>query len=317
MSSSNCTRSTGHRVRAHGDSLTSRDGLALPTRAWLPEDPGEVRAALVLVHGLCEHIGRYDGLATRLAAEGYAVHGYDERGHGAAEGPRAQVDRFEQLVDDLGDFVARVRAAHPDRPLVVFGHSLGGVVALRAVQTGVVVPDALLLSSPALCVSGDLPGWLQGLLTRLAGPFPDLPTKPVDASALSRDPAVVEAYRQDPAVFHGPVKARMATELVRAGAAALADAQASADARASVDAAAGDGYVDVPVLIVHGRQDRIADPGASATLHRALAGRDATLELYDDGPHELFNDPLRERVLDDVLSWLETRLDGRPDGRLG
>ena len=300
MWSSNCTRSTGHRVRAHGDSLTSRDGLALPTRAWLPEDPGEVRAALVLVHGLGEHIGRYDGLATRLAAEGYAVHGYDERGHGAAEGPRAQVDRFEQLVDDLGDFVARVRAAHPDRPLVVFGHSLGGVVALRAVQTGVVVPDALLLSSPALCVSGDLPGWLQGLLTRLAGPFPDLPTKPVDASALSRDPAVVQAYRQDPAVFHGPVKARIATELVRAGAAALAD-----------------GHVGAPVLIVHGRQDRIADPGASATLHRAMAGRDATLELYDDGPHELFNDPLRERVLGDVLGWLETRLDGRPDGRLG
>jgi acylglycerol lipase len=143
---------------------------------------------------------------------------------------------------------------------------------------------------------------LQALLTRLAGPFPDLPTKPVDVSALSRDPAVVEAYRDDPAVFHGPVKARMATELVRAGAAALADAGASVDAgtptcRCSSSMAGRTG-------------SRI--PAPPRQLHRAMAGRDATLELYDDGPHELFNDPLRERVLGDVLGWLGTRLDGRP-----
>ncbi len=293
------------------DALTSRDGLALPTRSWLPQGGGQARAAVVLVHGLGEHIGRYDALATRFATEGYAVHGYDQRGHGAAEGPRAQVDRFEQLVEDLSDVVARVRAAHPDRPLVLFGHSMGGVVALRAAQTGTVEPDALLLSSPALRVGGDVPGWLRALLTRLAGPFPDLPTKPLDVSALSRDPAVVEAYRQDPAVAHGPVKARMATELVRAGALALADAAAS------VEAPAGNGQRKAPVLIVHGREDRIADPRASAELHRAWAGRDATLQLYDDGPHELFNDPLRERVLDDVLGWLDARLDARPDDRLG
>lgn len=290
------------------DVLASRDGLALPTRAWLPDDPAAERAALVLVHGLGEHVGRYGALAARLAAEGYAVHGYDQRGHGRAEGPRAQVDRFDQLVDDLGDVAARVRAAHPGRPLVVFGHSLGGVVALRAVQAGAVAPDALVLSSPALNVGGGVPGWLQALLTRLAGPFPDLPTRPVDVTALSRDPAVVAAYRDDPAVFHGPVKARMATELVRAGALALADARAAADATPSVDALAGNGHPRAPVLIVHGRGDRIADPGASAELHRAMAGRDATLELYDDGPHELFNDPLRERVLGDVLGWLDRRV---------
>lgn len=295
---------------AREDRVTSRDGLALPTRAWLPADPAPERAAVVLVHGLGEHIGRYADLGARLASEGYAVHGYDQRGHGRAEGPRAQVDRFEQLVDDLAVVVARVRAAHPDRPLVLFGHSLGGVVALRAVQAGVVEPDLLLLSSPALRVGGDVPGWLRALVTRLAGPFPDLPTQALDVSALSRDPAVVAAYRDDPAVFHGPVKARMASELVRAGATALADAGAS------TNGPAGDGHPAPPVLIVHGREDRIADPAASGELHRALAGRDATLELYDDGPHELFNDPLRERVLGDVLGWLDARLGPRPGGRL-
>lgn len=279
-------------MRTLSDQLPTHDGLRLATRAWLPASEGSERAALLLVHGLGEHIGRYDALATTLAGHGYAVHGYDQRGHGASEGPRAQVDRFERLVDDLATVVARVRAAHAGRPLVLFGHSLGGVVALRAVQGGAVTPDALVLSSPALNVAAGTPAWLRALVARLAGPFPELPTKPVDTRALSRDPSVAEAYRSDPAVFQGPVKARMADALVRAGEAALAEAD----------------RLEAPLLIVHGREDRIAHSGASVELHRRLQAQDARLELYDDGPHELFNDPLRERVLGDVLGWLDERM---------
>jgi acylglycerol lipase len=279
-------------VRAVSDRMATRDGLQLPTRAWLPDEAGRERAALLLVHGLGEHSGRYDALATRLVREGYAVHAYDQRGHGQAQGPRCQVDRFDRFVEDLGEVVARVRAAHPGRPLALFGHSMGGVVALRAVQTGAADPHALVLSSPALRIGGDVPGWVKGLLKRLAGPFPGLPTSPVDAAALSRDADVVTAYRRDPAVFHGPVKARIATELLRAGEAALAEAR----------------RLGLPSIIVHGKDDRIAQPGASTELHRALDGGDTTLRLYDEGPHELFNDPLRERVLGDVLAWLEERL---------
>jgi acylglycerol lipase len=279
-------------VRAVSDRMATRDGLQLPTRAWLPDVAGSERAALLLVHGLAEHCGRYDALATRLVREGYAVHAYDQRGHGYAQGPRCQVDRFGRFVEDLGEVVARVRAAHPGRPLVLFGHSMGGVVALRTVQTGAADPNALVLSSPALRIGGDLPGWLKGLLKRLAGPFPGLPTMPIDATALARDPDVVAAYQQDPAVFHGPLKARVVTELVRAGEAALAEAR----------------RLGLPTMIVHGKDDRIAQPVASTELHRALDGGDATLRFYDEGPHELFNDPLRERVLGDVLEWLEERL---------
>jgi len=279
-------------VRTLSDQLTTHDGLRLATRAWLPATDGSERAALLLVHGVGEHVGRYDALATSLVGHGYAVHGYDQRGHGASEGPRAQVDRFERLVDDLAAVVARVRAAHAGRPLVLFGHSAGGVAALRAVQAGAVAPDALVLSSPALHVGAGTPAWLRTLIQRLSGPFPDLSTKPVDHAALSRDRSVGEAYRRDPNVFQGPVKARMATELVRAGEAALAEAE----------------RLEGPLLIVHGREDRIAQADASVELHRRLQAQDARLELYDDGPHELFNDPLRERVLGDVLGWLDERL---------
>jgi acylglycerol lipase len=286
-------------VEAGSGHLHGRDGLRLPTRAWRPDANGAARANVVLVHGLGEHVGRYDAFARRLVRAGYAVHGYDQRGHGHAPGPRCQVDRFERLIDDLADVVAGVRAAHDGQPVALLGHSMGGVVALRAVQTGAVVPALLLLSAPTLRDGTEVPGWLRGVVMRLAGPFPALPTVRVDAGALSRDAAEVAAYRQDPAVFHGPVKARIATEMARHGALALAEA----------------GKVSVPLLIVHGRADRLSQPGASGELQRALQGRDATLRLYDDGPHEMLNDPLRERVTDDILAWLDERLPLRPVGR--
>lgn len=278
-------------MRAASDSFTSADGLRLPTRAWLP-DGDAVRAAIVVVHGLGEHVGRYDALATRLVRAGHAVHGYDQRGHGYAQGARAQVRRFEDLIGDLAAFAASVRAWHPEAPLVLFGHSMGGVVAARAVQTEAVRPNLLVLSSPALRDGTDVPGWVRRLVARLAGPFPSLPTVRIDPGALSRDAAEVAAYRQDPAVFHGPVKARLGTEMGKHGALVLAEADRLA----------------VPLLLLHGKEDRLARPGASGELHRALEGRDATLVLYDGGPHELFHDPLRERATADLLAWLDARL---------
>jgi len=285
-------------VRAVSGHLRARDGLRLPTRAWLPATAGAERADVVVVHGLGEHVGRHEALATRLVRAGYAVHGYDQRGHGYAPGPRCQVDRFERLIEDLGDFVVRLRELQGRRPLVLFGQSLGGVVALRALQTGAVAADALVLSSPVLRDGIELPAWVRGAFMRLAEVWPGVPTVPIDATALSRDPEVVTAYRQDPAVFHGPIKGRIASELVRHGQRALAEAD----------------RIGVPLLIVHGKDDRLAQPGASGELQRALHGRDATLRLYDDGPHELFHDPLRGGVTADLLAWLDERL---PPARAG
>ena len=278
-------------MRTASDRIVAADGIRLPTRAWLPDDDAP-RAAIVLVHGLGEHVGRYDALATRLVRARYAVHGYDQRGHGYAQGARAQVRRFEDLIADLAQFVATVRAWHPDEPLVLFGHSMGGVVAIRALQTEAVRANGLVLSSPALRDGTDVPTWLRALLARLAEPFPGLPTVRIEAASLSRDAAEVAAYRQDPAVFHGPVKARLATQMAKHGALAIAEAQ----------------RLRVPLLIVHGKDDRLARPGASGELQRALQGRDATLELYDEGPHELFHDPLRDHVTADVLAWLDAKL---------
>lgn len=284
-------------MRAASDHLHTADGLRLTTRAWLPDgdDGPEPRAVVVLVHGLGEHIGRYDWLAIQLVKAGYAVHGLDLRGHGYSQGARAQVSRFERFAEDVAQFVGSVRAWHPGSPLVLLGHSMGGVVALRTVQLGLAKVDLLVLSSPALRLVSNTPQWLRRLLKVLAEPFPGLPTVRLDIRHLSRDPAEVEAYRLDPAVDHGVPKARIVTQLMLHGERALAEV----------------GRLTMPMLLLHGKDDQVTEAGASGELHRALEGQDATILLYDEGPHEMFHDPLRERVLTDLLAWLDDKL---PEG---
>lgn len=278
-------------MEASAGRLRAPDGLTLATRAWLPRPVP--RAAMVLVHGLGEHIGRYQRLAGRLADAGYAVHGFDQRGHGASEGERCNVGRFEEFVHDLGAVVREVRARHPELPLVLFGHSVGGLVSLRAVQTGAVTPSVKVLSSPLLRSGMQPPKLVTSLLMALGEPFPRMPTVAIDAARLSHDADEVAAYREDPAVFHGPVKARIGAEVVRHGELALEHA----------------GAVGVPVLLLHGREDRIADPAASVELHARLP--DAAMRLVDGGKHELFHDAFAEDVTADVVRFVDRQLQPR------
>jgi alpha-beta hydrolase superfamily lysophospholipase len=279
-------------VRTHSDALSTEDGLKLPTRGWLPDEPGSERAVILVVHGFGEHIGRYDRLATRLVREGYAVHGFDLRGHGYAPGVRANIDHFDRYARDLAAFEALVAPLHPGKPVVLFGHSMGGVVAARALQLDLVKPQLLVLSSPALVLGAEVAQWLRRLLALIARPFPNLPTVRLDTRQLSRDLAEVRAYDTDPAVFHGPVKARIASEMARAGAQAIAEG----------------GRIEVPTLILHGKDDKVTLASGSAALMGKLSGRDALLKLYDEGPHELFHDGLRDRVTADLLAWFAERL---------
>lgn len=284
-------------LHARDGSLHTRDGLRLATRSWLPTaDP---RAAIVLVHGYPEHVGRYDRFARALTRAGHAVHGYDQRGHGSSQGRRANVRRFEELLDDLGEVVAWVTERQPDVPIVVLGHSMGGCVALRSVQTGRVDPDLLVLSSPFLVSAVAVPALLRRVLVALSEPFPELPTVSIDPRHVSRIPEEQEAYRLDPAIHHGPAKARIAAEMVRHGARALEEAPS----------------VRQPTLVLHGTGDGIADPAGSRTLARSLP--DATLSLFPDGAHELFNDHDRDEATATVLAWLDERLAASAAGKTG
>jgi alpha-beta hydrolase superfamily lysophospholipase len=272
----------------------SRDGLRLCLARWRPEAP---RAVLLVVHGLAEHAGRYRHVAERFAARGYAVDVPEYRGHGRSPGPRVHVERFDDFVDDVAAARRRLVAELPRLPLLLVGHSQGGLIALRETLRDPAGLAGLVLSSPFLGMHPSLqPGPLLAAAARVldvVAPRLRLPNH-VDPSILSRDPAVGRAYAADPLVSHR-VSSRWYMEMRRA----LADTHARAHALA------------VPALLMVASEDRLGDPAAAARW--AAAAPPALIELvrWEGFFHELFNEPERERVFEGMDAWLEQRLAAR------
>jgi alpha-beta hydrolase superfamily lysophospholipase len=264
--------------------------LRLFTQHWAPEKASQ--AVVALVHGYGEHSGRYDHVAQAFVEQGTAVHAYDQRGYGRSEGQRAYVDNFDRYLDDLGQFLDRVRSEHPDRPLFLFGHSMGGLVVIKYVLDRHPSVRGLVLSGPAIEINPDLAPLLRRAAQVLGRLFPTLPTTRSPEDAISRDPAVVEEAKNDPLNYHGRVLARTGAEMLRAG-----------DA---VRDRLGD--VTDPFLILHGTDDTLASPEWSERLYERAASTDKTIKLYDGLYHETFNEPERETVLSDLKEWIGTRL---------
>jgi alpha-beta hydrolase superfamily lysophospholipase len=262
-------------------------GLELFARAWLPEAPPN--AVIVIAHGLGEHSGRYEALATELAGRGYAVHALDHRGHGRSGGPRANIERFGYLVSDFSAFVGRCARQHLDTPLYVLGHSMGGAVALATALRLQHQLRGLVLSAPALAVDTAVPRvqeWFARVLSAIA---PNTGALNIPPSAVSRDPSVVMRYASDPLVHHAAVPARTVVELL--------------DAMAGFPA--GVRELRLPTLIMHGTADKLVPLAATRPLYQAISANYRTLKLYDGLFHEVFNEPERETVTADLISWLE------------
>ncbi|HEY6421794.1 MAG TPA: lysophospholipase [Pseudonocardiaceae bacterium] len=278
--------SEGH-VEGHREIAVGRVGY---WQAWLaPEQP---RAVVVLVHGLHEHSGRYPHVGARLAEAGFAVYAADHRGHGRTDGRRANLERMGLVVADLGSFVGFARQRHPGLPVFMVGHSLGGLIALQyATEPGTSL-DGLVASAPAVQVSPG-PPLLRHLAPLLSALVPDLPAAPLGAeNKISRDPEVVRAYRVDPLVYHGNIK-------VRTGAEILVTIE-GLPARLP--------RLSVPLLLLHGTADQICDPTGSTLVHEHVSSVDKTLRRYDGLYHEIFNEPERDDVLTDLISWLNDHL---------
>ncbi len=257
----------------------STGGASLFGQWWSPAV--EAKAVVAIVHGYAEHSGRYAQVAADLNAAGYAVEALDLRGHGQSSGERVSVQRFEEFLDDVDAFLARVRERHPGRDLFLLGHSMGGgVVTLYTILRKPSL-DGVLLSGAAL-------------LSRREPPPPEAasqPRAPLPASAISRDPAVVAAYENDPLVYRGPGTPAMM--------AAFAPAGDIVQERM--------GEISLPLLIMHGTADLLVPyPGSEQLMARA-ASKDKTLRLYDGLYHEILNEPERGQVLRDIIAWLDAR----------
>lgn len=268
--------------------FTASDGDNIVVQDW-PRAPGQrLRGFVLLVHGLGEHAGRYDQLACQLNAWGFDVRSYDQYGHGESGGVRGGLPSHSRLVDDLADLVesARYRLGSAT-PLILLGHSLGGLVAASFVARGVLPIDGLVLSSPAF---GMRLSAVQKLLLKLAPRLaPNLAvSNGIDPRYLSHDPAVVAAYRQDPRV-HDRISGRMGNFIAQESQYVL---QRASKWR-------------VPTLLMYAGDDHLVDPAGSRAFAAAAPPPLVDSYCFEDLYHEVFNEAASEGVYARLGQWLE------------
>jgi acylglycerol lipase len=272
--------------------LAGVGGLQLFRRFWCPADPPT--ALVVLVHGAGEHSGRYEHVAERLVGDGYAVHALDQRGHGRSQGPRALIDRVDHAVTDLDALVSAAiqHESAASIPVLMVGHSMGAMIALRYALDHQHRLDGLAVSGALASIEASAALRIVGRAISAVAPRLGLIT--IDASLISRDPAVVAAYRSDPLVHHGRLPARTAAE--------IADTVAAFPGRVH--------EITIPTLIMYGTEDRLCPPAGSEMLGERIGAADRRVIPYEGLYHEIFNEPERDAVLSDLSGWLAERRAG-------
>lgn len=278
-------------MHSHEGLAVAADGVGLHWRCCAPIEP---RALVVLVHGLGEHAGRYAHVLAFLAERGFACRVFDLRGHGRSGGLQGHVDSFGDYLEDLRIVHDEAAREHAGLPVFLFGHSMGGLVALRYAQERPLGLRGLVLSSPLLGIApGSRPSFLLAalgrLLSRLRPTFRLAST--VDPRHLSRDPAVGAAYAADPFVGRR-VSARWFTASLQA----MDEAQANAPKLA------------VPTLILAAGEDFLADTEATRRFAGNAPAANVELQVWDGFYHELLNAPQKQAVLDRIAGWIESRI---------
>jgi alpha-beta hydrolase superfamily lysophospholipase len=265
-------------------------GVRIVYDVWTPDaDP---RGVVVLSHGFGEHARRYDHVAERFGRDGLVTYALDHRGHGRSGGKRVLVKDISEFTGDFDTLVGIASKEYPGVTRIVLGHSMGGGIVFAY---GVEHPDnydLMVLSGPAVAAQSAVSPVLAWVAKTVGAIAPGLPLQQLDADAVSRDPAVVNAYNTDPLVYHGKVPGGLARALLLVG--------ETMPQRAAA--------LNAPLLVVHGSEDRLIPVDGSRQLVEAVGSSDVELKVYPDLYHEVFNEPERDQVLDDVVSWINARL---------
>jgi alpha-beta hydrolase superfamily lysophospholipase len=277
-------------MSTHRDSsFSGAGGVRIWWQAWHPD--GDPRAVIVIAHGAGEHSGRYQHVAARLISEGYAVYAVDHRGHGHSDGPRALLDRVDNAVTDLDKVVVIAAGENPGLPIFLLGHSMGGLIAVCYAIAYQERLAGLLLSGPLAALEAASPP-VRMMAAILSALTPQLGVFAVDASLVSRDPAVVKAYEEDPLVHHGKLPARTVHELAGKVGAFPNTVKA----------------ITVPTLIMHGTADQLAPLAGAKMLAGTISSTDKKLIPYEGLYHEILNEPEQQQVMDDMCEWLSAHL---------
>jgi alpha-beta hydrolase superfamily lysophospholipase len=243
---------------------------------WLPE--GSARAVLLVAHGFAEHSGRYGNLVNYFVPKGYAVYALDHRGHGRSDGERVQVERFTDYLTDLKTFFNLVRKENPNKKIFLVGHSMGAMISTAYTVKYQKELAGLILSGGGITTK-DMPVLR---VTTASGAL--------DASSLSRDKAVVDAYVNDPLVYRGPIPDRPPMDETR---------------RQLPEQVPG---IKLPILIMAGSAAPMGDAARSRALYEKVGSKDKTLKLYEGLLHEIFNEPEHKQVMADMEAWLAAHM---------
>ena len=264
-------------------------GVRIVYDVWTPDTPP--RAVVVLSHGLGEYARRYDHVAQCFGDAGLVTYALDHRGHGRSGGKRMLVRHISEYTADFDTLVRIATREHHGLKCVVLGHSMGGGIVFAY---GVERPDnydMMVLSAPAVAAQ-ELVSPLMIVAAKVLGALvPGLPVQELDVAAISRDPAVVQAYNDDPLVYHGKVPAGVGRALLEVGETMPQRAPA----------------LTAPLLVVHGSDDRLIPVDGSRRLVECVGSADVELKEYPGLYHEVFNEPERDQVLGDVVAWILKR----------
>ena len=264
----------------------TEDGFNIYEQRWFPEK--DSKAVVIIVHGYGEHSSRYSHVAEKFTANGFIIETFDLRGHGKSDGDRTFINSFDEYVSDLELFFTRVQKRHPDLPVLLLGHSMGGSVAILFTLKNQGKIESLILSGALLKVSDDISPILITLANFFGRIFPKLPTIKLDSNAISRDKEIVNKYISDPLVYNGKIPARTGAEINRAIISIENQRQ----------------NIFLPLFVMHGAADRLTDPKGSQALFQNIKSENKAIKLYDNLYHEILNEPEKENVMDDILEWI-------------
>lgn len=257
---------------------------------WLPDT--EPKAILLVAHGLAEHSGRYMNLVNLLVPSGYAVYGIDHMGHGKSDGKRVFVERFQDYTTPLKTYFDMIRAWQPKRPIFLIGHSMGGLIGSAYLLKHQEDLAGAVLSAPSIKVPDNISPITILIGKMLSIIMPRAGLIKLDPDGVSRDPAVVEAYVNDPLVYTGKATARLGAEIIKTMQEVTKQAA----------------QITLPILIAQGSADRLVDPAGAQLLYDSISSTDKTIKMYSGLYHEIFNEPEHEQVLNDVKTWIEAHV---------
>ena len=271
--------------------FTSEKDATIYYQSWKPD--GAPRSAIVVVHGLAEHSGRYERFARHFVEHGFAVFALDHPGHGRSSGTPGHVGRFSEYLASLDQLRSKIAEEMPGLPRVLLGHSMGGLISTSYLLQNQDAFLGCILSGPAIKANVEPAAIQMKLIRFLSRVLPRTGALRLDSRGVSRDPEEVERYVGDPLVYNGKLSVRLVAELF--------DEMQHVQSEAS--------RIALPLLILHGGADSMASPDGSRFLDERVASRNKTLEIYPGLYHEIFNEPEREQVFDDILRWLDELLD--------